>query len=129
MPESPVKPAWQLRGFVVYDPSGYFYNGIGDWSQNHSHIKAIIPHSTQHLIALMHSDGQVSIGKIGDPDNLFRVIHFPKKEDERATAIAFHPSASIIAVAIRARVIVKKISPSLKSELHFTVSFYEMFLS
>jgi len=126
MPERPVKQAWQLRGFFVYDPSGFIYNGMyHDWSPYHQHITAITSHSKQPLIALMHSDGQVSIGKIGDPDNFFRVIHSPKNEDERATAIAFHPSASIIAVAIKARVIVKKISPSLESELRFTVSFYE----
>ena len=120
MPERPVRLAWQLTGSVVYDPSGYY-----DWSPYHQHITAITSHSKYHLIARMHSDGNVSIGKIGDPDNFFRVIHFPKKDDERATAISFHPFDNIIVVAIRACIMVYKISPSLKPELHFTLSFYE----
>ena len=128
MPESPVKPAWQLRGFVVYDSSGFIYNGMyHDWAQYHYHIKAITSHSKQHLIALMHSDGNVWIGKIGDPDNLFCLIHSSEKEGEKATAIAFHPFREFIAVATMAQIKVYKFSSSLnlKRELHFTVSFYE----
>jgi WD40 repeat protein len=127
MPESPVKPAWQLLGSVVYDRSGYFYNGMyHDWSLYHQHITAITSHSKHPWIALMHSDGQVSIGKKDDLYNLFLVIHSPKNEDEKATAVAFHPSREFIAVAIRARIMVYKISPSLKPELHDTLSFYEL---
>jgi WD40 repeat protein len=70
----------------------------------------------------MHSDGKVWIG---DRDNLFRLIHSPKNDDENATAIAFHPDEPLIAVAVNAHVIVYKISPSLKPELHLKVSFYE----
>ena len=125
MSEKPVKPAWQLTGSVVYDPSGYIYNGRSDWSPNHHHITAITSHSKQPLIALMHLDGKVWIGKIGDPDSLFWLIHSPKIEDESATAIAFHPIENIIAVAIRACIKVYKISPSLKPELQFMASFYE----
>jgi WD40 repeat protein len=123
MSEYPVKPAWQLTGSVVYDPSGYICRS--DWSQYPHQITAITSHPKQPLIALMHSDGNVWIGKIGDPDNLFRLIHSPKKEDEKATAIAFHPFENIIAVAIQACIMVYKISPSLKPELHFMASFYE----
>jgi WD40 repeat protein len=127
MPESPVKQAWQLRGSVVYDSSGFVYNGMyHDWSQYHYDIKAITSHSNQSLIALMHSDGNVWIGKIGDPDNLFCLIHSSEKEGEKATAIAFHPFSEFIAVATPVKIKVYKLSPSsLKRELHFTVSFYE----
>jgi hypothetical protein len=125
MPERPVKEAWQLLGSVVYDPSGFMYNGRNhDWSPYHRHITAITSHSKQPLIALMHSDGQVSIGKTDDSYNPFLVIHYPKKGEE-ATAIAFHPSREFIAVATLACIIVYKISPYLKPELHFKVSFYE----
>jgi hypothetical protein len=125
MLKEPVQLAWQLTGSFFYDPSGYIHNGRSVWSRYHHPITAITSHSTQPLVALMHSDGKVWIGKVGDRDNLFRLIHSPTKEDEKATAIAFHPSASIIAVAVEARIMVYKISPSLKPELHFTVSFYE----
>lgn len=126
MPESPVKEAWQLRGSVVYDPSGFMYNGIfHDWSEYHHHIKAITSHSKQSLIALMHSDGNVWIRKIGNSDNLFWLIHSPKKDEEKATAFAFHPDEPLIAVAVKAHIMVYRVSPSLKPELHFTVSFYE----
>jgi WD40 repeat protein len=129
MPESPVKPAWQLTGSVVYDPSGFMYNGRShDWSLYHHQITAIKSHPNKPLVALMHSDGNVWIGKIGDRDNLFRLIHSPEKEDEKATAIAFNPVEPLIAVAVKARIMVYKISQishSLKPELHFAVSFYE----
>ena len=124
MPEGPVKPVWMLSGFV-YDPSGYVYDDRNRWSSYHHHIKAITSHSTQPLVALMHSDGKVWIGKVGDPDNLFRLIHSPKNQDENATAIAFHPVEPLIAVAVKALIMVYKISPSLNPELHFAVSFYE----
>jgi len=58
-------------------------------------------------------------------DNLFQLIHSPKKEDENATAIAFHPLKLMLAVAIRAQIIVYEISPALKPKLHFMASFYE----
>jgi len=126
MPENPVKPAWQLTGSVVYDPSGFMYNGRShNWSSYSPKIRVITSHSKHPWIALMDSDGNVWIGKIGDRDNLFRLIHSPEKEDEKATAIAFHPDEPLIAVAVKARIMVYKISPSLKPELHFTVSFYE----
>lgn len=127
MPIYPVTPAWQLTGPVgYYDPSGFIYNGRShDWSSYHHHIKAITSHSKHPWIALMHSDGNVWIGRIDDPDNFFRVIHSPKNEDEKATAIAFHPVKPLIAVAVKARIIVYNISPHLKPELHFAVSFYE----
>lgn len=125
MPERTVKQAWQLRGSVVYDPSGYVYDDRNGWSSYHRHIKAITSHSTQPLVALMHSDGKVWIGKVGDPDNLFRLIHSPKNQDENATAIAFHPVEPLIAVAVKALIMVYKISPSLNPKLHFAVSFYE----
>jgi WD40 repeat protein len=129
MLKEPVKPAWQLTGSVVYyDPSGFMYNGRShNWSECHHHIIAITSHSTQPLIALMHSDGNVWIGKTGDPaDNLFQQIHSSKNEAEKATAIAFHPSGNLIAVAILAQIIVYEISPALKPELHLTLSFYEL---
>ena len=37
----------------------------------------------------MDANGLVWVGKIGDPENLFRLIHSPKNDDENATAIAF----------------------------------------
>ena len=127
MLKEPVQLAWQLTGSFFYDPSGYIHNGRSVWSRYHHPITAITSHSTQPLVALMHSDGKVWIGKVGDRDNLFRLIHSPTKEDEKATAtaIAFHPVEPLIAVAVEARIMVYKISPSLKPELHFTVSFYE----
>lgn len=126
MSEYPVKPAWELTGSVVYDPSGFMYNGRShNWSIYYHRIIAIISHPKLPWIAIMHSDGNVWIGKIGDPDNLFRLINSPEKEDEKATAIAFHPSREFIAVAVKARIIVYKISPSLKPELHSNFSFYE----
>lgn len=125
MSEYPVKQVWQVTGSFVYDPSGYIYNGRGDWSLYHHQITAIASHSKESLIALMHSDGNVWIGKIGDPGNLFRLIHSPTKEDEKATAITFHPFENIIAVAFRACIKVYKISPSLEHKLHLTLSFYD----
>lgn len=125
MPESPVKQAWELRGSVVYDPSGFMYNGIyHDWSPYHHHIKAITSHSKHPWIALMHSDGNVWIGKIGDRDNLFWLIHSPKKDEEKAKAFAFHPFKPLIAVAIQAQINVYNFS-DLKPKLQFAVSFYE----
>lgn len=123
MSEKPVKPAWQLTGSVVYDSSGYICRS--DWSPYHHQIKANTSHSNQPWNAIMHSDGNVWIGKNGDPSNLFRLIHSPKKDDENATAIAFHPFKNFIAVAILARIIVYEIYPTLEPKLHFTVSFYE----
>ena len=126
MPERPVKEAWQLRGSVVYDPSGFMYNGRShDWSECHHQITAITSHSKQPFIALMHSNGNVSIGKNDDMDGLFRVIHSTELEDGNATAMKFHPVMPIIAVAEKVRIMGYTISPSLKRELHFSVSFYE----
>lgn len=125
MPEKHVIYSWQLQGSVVYDPSGYVYDDRNVRSSYYPQIRVITSHSTQPLVALMHSDGKVWIGKVGDRDNLFRLIHSPKNQDENATAIAFHPVEPLIAVAVKARIMVYKISPSLKPELHFAVSFYE----
>ena len=126
-PEYPVKSAWQLTGSVVYyDPSGFIYNGKShDWSKYHHQITNIISHSKLPWIAIMHSNGDVWIGKIDDPFNLFQLIHCPQTDDEKATAIAFHPDGSLIAVAIRAHIIMINISPSLKPVLHFKAWFYE----
>jgi WD40 repeat protein len=124
MLEMPVKQAWQLTGSVFYDPSGYIADR-SDWSQCHSSIKAITSHSRQPLIAVMHSDGKVWIGRTDDRENLFRLCHSPNTDAENATAMAFHPRGDIIAVAVKARIMVYRISPSLKPELHFAVSFYE----
>ena len=125
MPEKPVIYSWQLQGSVVYDPSGYVYDDRNGLSSYYPQIRVITSHSKHPLIALMHSDGKVWIGKIGDRDNLFRLIHSPEKEDKKATAIEFHPFSNFIAVAILAQIIVYEISPDLKPKLHFTVSFYE----
>jgi len=124
MLEMPVKPAWQLTGSVVYDPSGYICSK-GNWDKYHHRVIVIESHPNKPLVALMHSDGNVWIGKTGDPDNLFQQIHSSKNEAEKATAIAFHPSGNLIAVAILAQIIVYEISPALKPKLHFKASFYE----
>lgn len=124
MSETPITLAWQLTGSVVFDPSGYICSG-GNWNQCHHRVIAITSHSNQPLVALMHSDGNVWIGKIGDPDGLFQLIYSPKTDDEIATAIAFHPSGNLIAVAIRAQVILYEISPAVKPKVLSRVSFYE----
>ena len=53
------------------------------------------------------------------------MIYIPREDNEKASAIAFHPFDSKITVAISARIILYNISPSLNPELHCVVSFYE----
>jgi hypothetical protein len=124
MPEKPVKPTWHLTGSVVYDLSGYIC-AYGGWSPYNSTIKAITSHSRQPWIAVMHFDGKVWIGIKGDCENLFHLVHSPITDTEKATAISFHPLKPLIAVAVNARIMVYKISQSLKPELHFKASFHE----
>ena len=121
MPEYPVKQGWQLTGSVFYDPSGYIADR-GNWSQYQSSIKAITSHPRQPLIAVMHSDGKVWIGRKGE--NLFCLIHSPNTDAENATAMEFHPRENIIAVAIRGCIMMYKISQYLKPELHFKILFH-----
>jgi hypothetical protein len=123
MPEKPVKPAWQLTGTVVYDSSGYICRG--EWSPYHWSIKAITSQCNQHLIALMDSNGLVWIGNADYSEKLFHLLHFPKTNDENATAVAIHPFENIIAVAIRGYVIMYRFSQFLKPEFLLRVLFHE----
>ena len=86
-------------GSVFLHPSGHICNN--GWSQYSASIEAITTDPRHQLTALISSDGKVWIGEIGDPKNLFRLIHDPKsKENERATTCAFHPFGYHIVVAI-----------------------------
>jgi hypothetical protein len=122
--------SWFDPKSVFFHPSGWEYNSRTGWTDSSScgfvHITA---HPCKPFIVITGSNGRVWIGKVGDPTNLFLLIHQPNSDDSQcATTCAFHPFENYVAVGVPGNVLIYEISSSslyLSCKLLMNMSFFQ----
>jgi hypothetical protein len=133
--ELPKKPICSYFPFLdsisgLFHPSGFEFNSRNGWTDSFScGLKQITTHPCKPLVAITGSDGRAWVGRNGDPQGLFVLMHDLNHERNNcATTCAFHPSGNFVAVGVCGFVLVYEISFSLHSiscKLLMSVSFFQ----